>query len=48
MLLFSVAIDMSSVAIPNERFLAGVLASGRVIRVVARINSVFVRDFIGG
>jgi hypothetical protein len=48
MLVFSVAIDMSGVAIPNERFLAGVLASGRVVRVVVRISSVLVRDFIGG
>jgi hypothetical protein len=48
MLIISLAIDMRSVAIPNERFAAGLPDSARVIRVVARISLVLVRDFIGG
>lgn len=48
MLVFFVAIDMTRVAILNERFPAGVLASGDVIRVVAPISSLLVRDLTGG
>jgi hypothetical protein len=48
MLVFFVAIDMTRVAILSARFLAGALASGGVIRVVARIYPVLVRDFTGG
>jgi hypothetical protein len=48
MLVFFVAIDMTRVAIFNERFVAGALASGGVIRVVARIYPVLVRDLTGG
>jgi hypothetical protein len=48
MLAFSVAIDMTRVAIFNGRFLAGALASGGVIGVVARIYPVLARDFTGG
>jgi len=48
MLVFSVAIDMSSVAIPNGRFLAGLLATGRVVRVVVGITSVLERRFRDG